>query len=514
AVPEAPALVQGSGGIVPILKVGVQSVNALGFNLQTGAAGLGYDTTNTNPALNTMAFFDILFVDSRTTQPLMYEVGTSPDVWSAHFKMKNFTARLNTGNTPTGLELVTPTWVAELQGHGFQFGMFTQGGSEIPGGSNSNPVIGLTGANEVLNLNAGTDYILQYGSKATPSPNSVAFYGSAANTSGILYAGYGVPGLFQGYVSALAQGDVASATSGAKAAQGWAFAFNGSATPWGQASEKQSVALTLKADAIQGVRFTNNTTSFSVASANVNEGNTGGFGVSTQVDYWLGKDLLVSPLLAFDGRINDTAASTRSDAFEWETGGGLMVTFSPKKFVKDDWNELSPVAASVGNDKIQKFAYLQALFQYSRATDVDAALKFEAPVGINTFDPNLDTMVEYRVNNVAKTLSAAATTWTLSGRVSYDLLDHSLVPYVRWFANGSDFATVDKTSAVKLRLGAQLALVPGVGLEAAYLSPQILGSGTTARDAGKLELIAVLNSAGPAKTLTPKTMNFTDWKAP
>lgn len=517
-VPSAPAMPQASAGIVPVLKVGAQTVTTLGYNLETGAVGLGYDTANANSQLNTMAYFDILFVDSRTTQPLVYEVGNNPDVWSAHFKIRNFTARLNTGNTPAGLELVAPSWLAELQGHGFSFGMLTQGGSEVhaAGGSSANPVIVLNGANQVLNLNAGSTYILQGGTSATPSPNSVAFYGSAANTSGILYAGYQVPGLFQAYVSALAQGDVNSATEGAAAAQGWAWAFNGQATPVGAVSEKQALAVTLKADAIKGFGFTNSTSTFAGATgaANLNQGDTAGFGLGAQVDWRLGKDLVVSPQAAFDARFNDTEYSTREDEVEWQTGGGLMLTLGPKKFVSDDWNELAPVAASLGSNKIQKFTYLQVLGMYSRATDTDLALRFEAPVGLNPFDPNLDTLVEYRVNNAAPVDKTTVTKWTLGGRLSYDFLDHSVVPYVRWSVNGTDLLTVDASSVVKTRLGVQLALIPGVGLEVAYLSPQIYDAGNQAKDAGKLEVITVFNTEGGAKTLTPKTMNFTDWKTP
>jgi hypothetical protein len=515
-IPQQPALPQGPAGIVPQLKVGVQTVDAVGYNLNTGASGMSYDTANANQQLNTMAYFDILFVDSRSGQPLVYETGTDPSIWSAHFKITNFTARINTGDKPAGLELDAPTWLAELQGHGFRFGMFSQGGTSVQAsGSNNNPAITLNGANEVLNLNAGSDYIVSYGSSATPSPNSVAFYGSGQNKSGILYAGYGAPGVFDAYLSALAQGDVNSDPNApaASRAQGWAFAFNGRATPFGEASASQPLALTLKADAIKGFNFTNNASGFSRSTANLNEGDTAGFGLAGQLDYWAGKDFLISPMLAFDGRLNDASYSTRADSFEWETGGGVLLTLSPKKFVHDDWNELANTVSTLNfNEKIQKFAYVQVLGMYSQATDADLALKGELPVAVNSYDPNLDTMLEYRVYDVTHLSEVGATTWTLTGRVSYDLLDHTLVPYFRWYANGVGLLGVNNTSAVKIRFGAQMALLPGVGIEAAYMSPQLLGSGSTAYDSGKIEISLAMNTDGSPRTLTPKTMNFTDWK--
>jgi len=269
----------------------------------------------------------------------------------------------------------------------------------------------------------------------------------------------------------------------------------------------------VKADAIKGFGFKNNTTSFSGASGavNLNQGDTAGFGVAGQVDYWLGKDFVISPAAAFDGRLNDSAYSTRTDSFEWETGGGLILTMSPKKFVADDWNELSTVASVVANNKIQKFAYVQVMAMYSKATDEDLAIKFEEPDGAVGFDPNWGGMFEYRVNNLAKTVSTNTTTWSATGRVSYDFADHTIVPYLRWYASGSDLLTIDKTSLVKLRLGVQVSLLPGVGVEATYLSPQVYSSGTTKSDAGKFELITILSTDG-GKVMTPKTMNFTDWK--
>ena len=520
-IPQPPAVPQGSAGIVPQLKVGVQTVDALGYNLQTGASGLGYATNNTNQQLNTMAYFDILFVDSRTGQRLMYETGADPNVWAAHFQISNFTARINVGDSPSGLELVNPSWLAELQGHGFRFGVFSQGGTQVQGvPGNSNPVEVLNGADEVLNLSAlgaGTNYIVNYGSSATPSPNSVAFYGQGANKSGILYAGYGVPGLYDTYLSALAQGDVNSDPNAPAAtrAQGWAFAFNGRATPLGEAGESHPLALTLKADAIKGFDFTNNASTFSRATANLNEGDTAGFGASGQVDWWLGKDFILSPMAAFDGRINDAAYSTRPDAFEWETGGGLLLTMSPKKFVHDDWNDLANTVSTLNfNEKIQKFAYLQVLGMYSKATDADLVLQGELPVAVNSFDPNLDTMLSYRVSNLTQTSVVGGTTWTLTGRVSYDFFDHTVVPYFRWNLNGVGLAGINNTSVVQVRLGTQMALLPGVGLEAAYMSPQILGGANTLKDAGKIELILAMNTDGSPRTMTPKTMNFTDWDTP
>lgn len=516
-VPEAPAQMQGGGAIVPILKVGAQTVDSLGYNFQTNAAGFGYETANANTNLNTMAYFDILFLDSREGVPLYYEVGANPDIWSVHFKMRNFTARINTGNLPDGLELVKPSWIAEVQGHGFHFGTMTQGGTEIAGGSSNDPSISLTGANEVLNIGvnpasitsvvdaSNTDYL----PTTAVSPNSVAFWGSAAKTSGILYAGYEAPNLGSVYVSTLAQGDVNATTNN----QGWAWAVNAKATPLGQVSETQALAVQVKADAIKGFGFKNNTTTFSAGTnaVNLNQGDTGGFGVAGQVDYWLGKDFIVSPTAAFDGRLNDSAYSTRKDDFEWETGGGLILTMSPKKFVADEWNELSTVASVVANNKIQKFAYVQVMAMYSKATDEDLAIKFEEPDGAVGLDPNWGGMFEYRVNNLAKTVSTNTTTWSATGRVSYDLADHTIVPYLRWYANGSDLVTIDKTSQIKLRVGVQVSVLPGVGVEATYLSPQVYSSGTTKSDAGKFELITILSTDG-GKILTPKTMNFTDWK--
>jgi hypothetical protein len=330
-----------------------------------------------------------------------------------------------------------------------------------------------------------------------------------------LYAGYGVPGLYDAYVSALAQGDVNSDPNAPPAtrAQGWAFAFNGRATPFGAASPSQPLALTVKADAIKGINFTNNASGFPRATANLNEGDTAGFGLAGQLDYWAGKDFLISPMLAFDGRINDATYSTRPDSFEWETGGGVMLTLSPKKFVHDDWNELANTVSLLNlNEKIQKFAYVQVLGMYSKTTDADLAIKAELPVAVNSYDSNLDTMLEYRVYAVNRLSEINATTWTLAGRVSYDFFDHTLVPYFRWQTNGVSVASVNNTSVAKIRLGAQMALLPGVGIEAAYMSPQILGASLTKYDAGKLEIIVAMNTDGSPRTLTPKTMNFSDWK--
>jgi hypothetical protein len=497
-VPQAPAKLQGSGAIQPIFNIGLRAIQGLGYNLQSGAAGFSYDTANANQQLNTQAYINVVFVDSREDQPLYYETGADTEDWTVRFRFDNFTMRLNTNTNPV-LEVFQPAWLAEVRGRGLRFGFLSQGGGMIygKGGSNNGPSLNLSGANEVLDLSQMTNalsstFIVSATSPTTPtSPNAVNYTGSSATQgqNGLAYLGYERKGLFSAYLSALSEGYVGD--SNASSSDGWAFALNAMATPLGEVSAENPIAPLVKVDAIKGFKFADNPT---------------GFGAQAQLDFLLGGDLMLSPLVSYDGRINDLLSTTHPDSYQWEAGGGLMLTYGERRFVADDWNELGAVSAVVANNKIQKSTFLQVLGQYSKATDFNFAAILEKPAGFQGLDPNLDARLEY----VARNLTKPVTLWSMSGRLGYELLEHRLVPYARWFASGANWVSMSSSSEVKLLVGVQLSILKNFGAEIAFMSPQLYGS---SKDSGKIELVTILatDSPGAARVMTPKTMNFTDW---
>lgn len=494
-VTQPPAKVQGGGAVVPWLAFGLQATEALGYNLETKAAGMAYDITNPHPDVRTIAWFSIDLVDGVTGAPLAFATAEDSEDWKTTFTFKNFSARINTVNN---LEMKRPMWTAEVRGQGMRFGLLSQAGRDIGTTASNDAVIALTGANQVTNLNVNSDAATgDFVLASDLTPTNVQFTGG----SGMAYAGYEAKDLFKTFLTVFAEGNATSAMNVADSAkkQGWAWAWEGSATPLGQVSASNPLAVTVKADAIKGFGFTSNTV-----------GNTGGLGLGTQLDLWLGEGMVLSPTGAFDLRLNDLKVSGHMADSEWQAGGGLMLQLGGAAFVNDDWNELSALKATHIANKIRKFTYLQVLGMYSDATDFDLAFKAEEPDGLVGLDPNLGAMVEYRLNNLRQL--STTTQWSATGRVSYDLEDHSVVPYLRFFSSGPDFLTLNKSSVLKLRAGVQLAVLPGFGLEAAYLTPQLLSGASTARDAGKLEVIATFKTEGEAKkVLTPKTMYFEDW---
>ena len=112
--------------VTPYFWIGAQAVASAGVDINTGAFGLR------NHAGDTWASFNIAFVDSLYATPKAYEVGADDSVWTGHLALRNYTARLNSWEGWTS-SVNTPVWLAEVHGHGFRIGVFSQAGQMFAG---------------------------------------------------------------------------------------------------------------------------------------------------------------------------------------------------------------------------------------------------------------------------------------------------------------------------------------------------------------------------------------------
>lgn len=476
------------GLFTPTFWVGAQAVLESGYNMTSGASGMAYNGNDS------WASFDVALVDSHYDVPKKFVTDEDPDYWMASVKLYGLTDRIDSYSSSP--ELNWPSWSVGIKGQGFTFGFFSQGYTDedealVLGGDTTNtPTSTIEGGNEVLylgGLTAGSnDYLT-----ATESVVSVSY---PVATKALV--GYKIPGYLEVNLTGGSRGTIAGSSS----TNGLAGVLNFSLEPFGS-SDDQPLVLGLTGDAIGGYNYT---------TAGV--GNPVAFGLATQLDWTLGDDIVLSPIAAFDGRVNDSWTSgivypVGTSKFDWKTGGGFLLTLSPKRWVTDFWGELPAQSASeyFENSKILKFTYAQLMAEYGRSTvsqgnkDLSLVFKAEEPDGLAGRDENLGGMIEICASNLLAANSGYPLVWSGIGRLSYDLDNHKIEPYIRGY--------VDSTKVVKLRFGAQYNPMPGCALELTYMSANLTSGLATAQDTGRIELLVGL-STDSTFTRIPKTMSF------
>lgn len=476
-VPMVPPVEQGGGQVTPSFWIGAQAVESFGYNLETGAFGLR------NHSDDTWASFNLAFVDSKYGDPKFVEFGGDPKIWTGRIRLLNYTYRLNSWTSTPEVNL--PSWIAEIQGQGFHIGLFSQAGAliEPTSATNNNPAPKLSSANMVLyfdNPNAlDADYLA-----GTNPATAVSYTGS-----GLVYIGFTQKDLMKAYLSILSEGNVNSNIANG-ANDGWAGAVDLYFTPLGTALTKNKpISPRLSLNAVKGYNYTQNPL---------------GLGAKAELSLYLGKSLGLTPVAAFNGKLDD-----QTNAFTWTAGGGLIFRFSDALFVADEWGELktSPTSNffdySYENSKILKYAYIQAYASYSENTDLDLAVKFEEPDGEAGFHKDLGAMAEFRLNNVLQSNSTVLA-WSAVGRISYELMKDTVIPYVRSY--------LDSKSVLKLRTGVQIGgIIPNTGFELAYTSRNLnQGASSNAAsdkfDRGRIEFITIIKTDS-GRVLTPKRMS-------
>lgn len=465
---------QGPGAITPYFWVGAQVVESLGYNLETGGFGLK-DTGDT------WASFNVAFVDSRHDTPKAYEVGSDPSMWTGRVAMKNYTVKLNSWASAYETDkdgLNVPLYFAEVQGKGFHFGMHGQAGEFIQTLATSIS----SGGNVLYFADPDANDSDYY---STVNPNTSATYAGKA----VAYAGYTKADFGGLYASFTSEGNVDSTSS--ESADGGAVAFDWDFTPLGaEASEEKPLTVRFRGNALFGGNYPKGSNPY-------------GVGAELAPSLWLADNIILTPSAAFDAVIPETGDSI------WSAGGGLMLSLSGMRWVSDSWAELSNDVDFFNkvyeNHNILKFAYLQAYGTFSKADDVDLALKFEEPDGTAGFSENLGAMAEVRLNNVAQIEDDAADNgWSAVGRVSYDLANHAYTPYARAYLNSDE--------VLKVRVGTQFSPLPHAGFEFAYTSRNLnadsKATGTNKSDMGRIEFIAIIKT-DTGLISTPKRMS--DW---
>jgi len=112
-------------------------------------------------------------------------------------------------------------------------------------------------------------------------------------------------------------------------------------------------------------------------------------------------------------------------------------------------------------------------------------------------------MLEVRLNNVLN-YNNAPLTWSAIGRLSYELMNNTVIPYIRSY--------LDSNSVLKLRTGAQIGgIIPNTGFELAYTSRNLnQGASSNAAsdkfDKGRIEFITIIKTDS-GRVLTPKRMS-------
>jgi hypothetical protein len=455
---------QAGGAVTPYFWVGAQAVGSLGVNLNNGAFGLR------NHAGDTWVSFNIAFVDSLYMAPKSYEVGNDPSIWSGHLALRNYTARLNSWEEWTD-SVNTPVWLAEVQGHGFHIGLFSQAGALFHG-DNVNVPSTINSGDLVLYLN---DADVRYGDFLdTSNPLTTAEYDGSA----LLYAGYEQEELFRTYVTLTTEGNATE--SDAADADGVAGALDVTVTPFGtHADEEQPFILDITANAVYGYGFDTNPI---------------GFGIRVQPTIHLVDYYALTPVVAFEGMVPE------GESLQWSAGAGVLMSLSGKRWTGDFWGEAEPASyfdTYYENSQILKFAYAQAYAAFSPDQDLDLVLKFEEPDGEIGFHENLGALAEFRLNNVIGT-GAAGLGWSAIGRISYDLDNHTLIPSLRVYVNYEN--------TIRIRPAIEFAGIPHTSFELSYSSSNLNHAAPGDFDLGTIELVGIIKTdAGIIRV--PRNMN-------
>jgi len=540
---------QDHGGVTPWFWIGLQTVFSAGYNFETTAGGFrNYGGDNF-----TYASFNLAFVDSHYQVPKFYEVPREidPYAWTGHFVMLNFTTRANSweGRTKSGgWENNAPAWLAEITGMGFRIGFFTQAASLIGGLSdpnrtdenNSKPITRITGGNKVLNLQAGQLGMLFYEKPNDPLVNTT--YQTRSADGGLWYTGYEQKELWNVYLTMLSEGNVNSDVSvtDAEKENGIEFKNKGIAgvidfqiTPLGLFADYENpLTLNFSGNVIAGFNWAD--PNFDVARRKENVG----FGLKGSSDIWLIDNLVLTPEVAFDGKVNSDLD------FFYKIGGGLTFRFSGMRWTRDDWGDLYNNGYSWNtssfsgnnnfasyryeNNRMLKFAYAQVYGatvpdpEKNGNDDFNMLIRIEEPDGNAGFHERLGLMAEARLYNMlGKELDSSknpkALKWEIQGRVSWDVNigKYLLIPYARGYLNDD--------AVLKLRVGTYANIIPFTGFEIAYTSanlnkgvelpkPSYLNrSYESFFDAGRIELIVILKS-DDIMPQVPKRMS--DWNYP
>ncbi|MDR2701861.1 MAG: hypothetical protein LBB72_05470 [Spirochaetaceae bacterium] len=507
---------QDHGGVTPWFWIGVQTVFSGGYNIETGAAGFrNYGGDN-----NTYASFNLAFVDSHYQTPKFYEVPRTldPNAWTGHFVMMNFTTRINSWEQSEGaVENNAPAWLAEITGMGYRIGFFTQAANLVGGlydyGTGSSegsrkPITKISGGNKVLNLGAGQLGQLYY-EKANDTYVTTTY---TTSNGAIWYTGYEQKDLWNVYLTMLSEGNVSSDVSDGKN-KGIAGVVDFGVSPFGVITDEEApLTFNVSGNFIGGFGWKNTGTD----TKNV------GFGLKGEAGVWLVDNWVLSPVVAFDGKLD------MNNEFFWKAGGGLTFQFSGMRWVNDDWGDLKNNGAPstavyplidyrYENNKILKYAYAQVYGAYSEERDLNMLFRIEEPDGNAGFHEKLGLLGEFRWYNMMEKKPTAPMKWEAQGRVSWDvnIQQYLITPYLRGYINDD--------SVLKLRLGAYANIIPFTCFELAYTSAN-LNKGVNVRqafrgnpsyksnfDAGRIELIVILKS-DDIRPQVPKRMS--DWNYP
>jgi hypothetical protein len=458
-MPMPEATEQGSGELVPYFWIGGQAVGTFGINLETGAFGIKEANSS-----DTWASFNFALVDSRYNPPKFFEAAKKGDNWTGNVYLRNFSYRMNSWETSP--EINKPVWGASIKGHGLRFGFFTQAGELI-----IDPATKIESGKQVLYFANPDVQVTDF--LTASNPYTTASYTGKA----LLYGGYEQKDFLKAFVTLTTEGTADTPLVGGQNtnANGMAGVLDFAFTPLGVAPTKDKpFALAATGNVLGGFGFSANPL---------------GFGIKLEPSLYLGQDLALSPVAAFDAMLPE------GGTLRWAVGGGLLFRFSALKFGADVWGERGASLSAYFDktyerDGIYRAAYAQLYASYSENDDLDIALKAEEPEGELGFHPQLGAMLEFRVNNLLQS-TGNQRGWSGIARASYDLMEGRLIPGIRAYMNNQ--------GVLRLRAGVQFSPFPYSGFELAYMSPN-LNPGTTstapadAFNAGKIELTVVVKS--------------------
>lgn len=464
---------QDLGAVSPYFWIGIKSVFGAGYNLQNQTGGF----RNVGGDNHTYASFNVMFVDSQYNPPNWLEIGNDRDVWSGSFTLVNYTTKLNSWSGD--IYHNRPAWLAEISGKGLHLGFFSQAGAILgfidDQQGDAKPLTAITGGNKVVELAEKDELGKTFYPRSTSHATKFSTDGSKG---GVMYVGYDQPDLFDVYLTMLSQGDVTTDKGGK---QGIAAVLDFRTTPLGVITNRYTpFTIDIAGNVIAGANFKG-------VKDNL------GFGLKAEPAIFIRKDWVLSPIVAFDGKLDV------NNKFDWKAGGGLTFRFSPMRWSSDTWGELQTITGyekRYQNNQILKYAYAQVYATYSEDTDLDLAFKFEEPDGTGGFNEQLGAAAELRLYN----LNTEKIDWSARARVSYELMEEKLAPYLR--------VGIDSNSVLKIKGGIEANLIPYTGFELGYTSPNInAGAKGVKQNIGTIEFVIVLQS----DSLAPRSPKSNDW---